>query len=103
MRGNGVSLFFLPSDAAIRQFGSLVPRRLFGTAVGRNYARRRLREYFRRNKELFPVNCQILVRLYAAPKDWNDFFVELDRLLKVARKKAASRFGAPGANEERAR
>lgn len=71
--------------------------------MGRNYARRRLREYFRRNKELFPVNSQVLVRLYVAPKDWNAFFVELDRLLNVARKKAASRSGTPGANEERAR
>ncbi|HEB85166.1 MAG TPA: hypothetical protein ENI92_09230 [Bacteroidetes bacterium] len=67
-----------------RRFGSLVPRRAFGGAVGRNYARRRLREYFRCNRELFPDNTDLLVRLYEAPLDWEAFLLHLGELLRRA-------------------
>ncbi|HEX03779.1 MAG TPA: hypothetical protein ENH10_01290 [Bacteroidetes bacterium] len=81
--------FFLPSDDDHQRFGSLVPKRLYGNAIGRNYARRRLREYFRRNKSAFPVRCQMIVRLYSAPADWEKFLIELERCLVIASKKAS--------------
>ena len=39
-----------------------MPIKSFGGAVKRNYARRRLREFFRRNKELFPENADALLK-----------------------------------------
>lgn len=60
--------------------------RPFGGAIGRNYARRRLREYFRRNKGLFPDRTELLVRMYHAPVDWDSFLDQLERLLAQAGK-----------------
>lgn len=69
--------------------GTLVPLRVFGNAVERNYARRRLREYYRLNKELFPDRFSTLIRLYKRPDDWSYFLRQLQRLLSIAREKAA--------------
>ena len=67
----------------------IVPLRPFRTAVKRNVARRRLREFFRLNRDLFPDNCDILVRLFRAPEHWDEFIQQLEKLLKEARTLAA--------------
>lgn len=59
--------------------------------MGRNYARRRLREYFRRNKDLFPPDHNTLIRLYRVPHDWDTFLGEIERLLAKARRKLSSK------------
>ncbi|MCB2198460.1 ribonuclease P protein component [bacterium] len=64
--------------------------RPFGGAIKRNYARRRLREYFRLNRDLFPDGHDTLVRLFRAPDDWDHFFSQLDELLSEARRMAKS-------------
>lgn len=84
VRGKGVTLFFSPSPDHIRRVGTLVPRRLYGTAVGRNRARRRLREFYRRNRDVFPLGHELIIRLHQAPDDWNAFFARLERLLAKA-------------------
>ncbi|MFH0882425.1 MAG: ribonuclease P protein component [bacterium] len=59
----------------------IVPLRPFGGAVQRNYARRRLREFFRHNRDLFPPNQDVLIRLHIAPADWDRFLEEITGLL----------------------
>lgn len=76
--GPNVTLF-LPS--ARRRFGCIVPIKPFGGAIGRNYARRRLREFFRRNKHLFPGETDLLVRIYKPPDEWDRFLKLLTQLL----------------------
>lgn len=63
----------------------IVPLRPFRNAVNRNYGRRRIREFYRLNKLLFPENCDLLVRLFRAPDDWDVFFHHLEELLERAR------------------
>lgn len=60
----------------------IVPVRPFGGAIKRNYARRRLREFFRRNRELFPSDRDVLLRLFIAPDNWDRFLGEIEGLLK---------------------
>lgn len=80
------SPFFLPSSQ--RRFGMIVPLRPFGNAVKRNYGRRRLREFFRQNKALFPDNHDLLIRLFQQPDDWDRFLNHVESLLERARRLA---------------
>ncbi len=67
--------------------GSIVPIRTFGGAVQRNYARRRLREFYRRNKSLFPENTDILIRLYTVPSKWDGLLLQISGMLKTVKTK----------------
>lgn len=80
--------------------GSLVPRRLYGTAVGRNYARRRLREFYRRNRSLFPEGSELIVRLYARPDDWDALLATITAMLGRARRKLARNGSAAASTRE---
>ena len=62
----------------------IVPIRPFGGAVPRNYARRRLREFFRLNRELFPENHDVLLRLFQPPAEWRSFLDQIATLLQRA-------------------
>ena len=68
----------------------IVPLRPFGNAVKRNYGRRRLREFFRQNKALFPDNHDLLIRLFQQPDDWDTFLKHVESLLERARQLAGS-------------
>jgi len=60
----------------------MVPLRPFGAAVKRNYARRRLREFLRRNRGILPADKDVLIRLHVAPSDWDRFLGEIAKLLE---------------------
>jgi len=66
-------LFFLPQTEA--KFAVTVPKRI-GNAVQRNYARRRIREYYRRNRALFS-SMTILFHLTRLPENWDDLFAKV--------------------------
>ena len=67
-----------------RRLGLSVSKKT-GGAVQRNYVKRRLREYFRLNKELFPVNNDIIITLkhWETDKSYIDIKAELDNLLPI--------------------
>ena len=67
-----------------RRFGLAVSKKT-GGSVQRNYVKRRLREYFRLNKELFPVNSDIIITAKhgAADKNYNEIKSELNNLLPI--------------------
>jgi len=73
--GRHVQVFLLADAAAGRpRLGISVPRRV-GSSVARNRARRRLREIFRRSRELFverPGRLVVNVRPSAAQADFAD-------------------------------
>jgi ribonuclease P protein component len=58
----------------------IVPLRPFGSAVKRNYARRRLREFYRLNRDRFPRGHDVLLRLFTAPGDWDRFLEHIAQL-----------------------
>ena len=60
----------------------MVPIGKVGSAVARNYARRRLREFYRCNRELFPEKTEILVKLKKAPESWNNLFGQIKEILE---------------------
>lgn len=62
-----------------------MPKRVARTAVKRNYARRRIREFFRLNKEMFPENTDCLFRLYSYPVNWETFFKNLVSMVLKAK------------------
>jgi len=66
--------------AAERKIAFSTPRSV-GNAVRRNRARRKLREFYRRNKALFPDKTHYLIVLRNEPEDWRDLEDRLRRLL----------------------
>lgn len=75
-----------------------VPIKPFGGAVRRNYAKRRLREFFRREKYLFPEKTDILIRLDQPPEDWDQL---LDTLRSLLRQITTMRIRLPKENKPR--
>ena len=67
-----------------RRLGLSVSKKT-GRAVQRNYLKRQLREYFRLNKDLFPINSDIIITAKhgAAEKNYNDIKSELNNLLPI--------------------
>ena len=74
----------MDNDKDFRRLGLAVSKKT-GGSVQRNYVKRRLREYFRLNKELFPVNNDIVIRVKrgAAYKSYNQMKMELDSILPI--------------------
>ena len=67
-----------------RRLGLSVSKKT-GGSVQRNYMKRRLREYFRLNKAIFPVNNDIIITAKhgAADKSYNEIKSELNNLLPI--------------------
>ena len=67
-----------------RRLGLSVSKKT-GGAVQRNYVKMRFREYFRLNKEIFPVNSDIIITAKhgAADKRYNEIKSELNNLLPI--------------------
>ncbi|MBU1636964.1 ribonuclease P protein component [bacterium] len=63
-----------------RRIAVSVSRRV-GTAVARNRYKRKLKEYYRLNKENFPDNCDYLLLLRKPVEDWSDFESRLTETL----------------------
>ena len=74
----------IKNNKDFRRLGLSVSKKT-GGAVQRNYVKRRLREYFRLNKELFPVNSDIIItaKYGAADKNYNEIKTELNNLLPI--------------------
>ncbi len=84
--GRHLTVYSSPSERPLAAF--IVPKR-FGNAVARNLQKRRLRELFRRNRERFPRDADILLYLRAgrrgdpaaklqARPEWQDLLRDLD-------------------------
>jgi ribonuclease P protein component len=82
----------LPNDET-SHFGLIVPLKPFKSAVKRNYARRRLREFYRLNKNLFPENQEVIIRLFVAPDNWSKFLEQITKLLEKYRNNAVTSGG----------
>jgi ribonuclease P protein component len=52
-----------------------------GNAVIRNRYRRKLKEFYRLNKELFPDNCHYYLLVRGPVEDWSDFESRLTQTL----------------------
>ena len=88
--GRHVQVFLLAGSAAGRpRLGISVPRRV-GTAVTRNRVRRRLREIFRRTRDLFPQGSARLV-VNVRPSAAGAGFPELAEDYRTAVTRALSR------------
>ncbi len=55
-----LTLIFAPNELGVRRMGLSVSKRKVGKAVYRNRAKRILREVFRRHKDLFPKDHDIV-------------------------------------------
>jgi ribonuclease P protein component len=66
--------------ASERKIAFATPRSV-GNAARRNRARRKLREFYRRNKSLFPDKTHYLIVLRNEPEDWTDLEDRLRRFL----------------------
>lgn len=49
------------TDAGRARLGITVTKKVSSTAVGRNRVKRVVREVFRKNRELFPPGCDVVV------------------------------------------
>lgn len=86
--GRHLTVYSSPSERPRAAF--LVPKR-YGNAVARNLTKRRLRELFRRHRDRFPLDADVLLMIRAgrrgdaafklAPKPgWQDLLRDLDGL-----------------------
>jgi ribonuclease P protein component len=69
------------------RFAVTVPKRI-GNAVRRNYARRRIREYYRHNRPLFE-SMTIIFHLLQWPENWDDLFEKVSKWANQLRRGAA--------------
>jgi ribonuclease P protein component len=76
----GASPFFLPASERKIAFAA---KRTVGNAVKRNRARRKLREFYRQHKSLFPNNYHYILLLRNEPPDWNSLEERLRNLLST--------------------
>ena len=53
-------IIYKPNDLNYRRLGIIVSKKI-KKATQRNKVKRRVRELFRRNKDLFPENCDIII------------------------------------------
>jgi ribonuclease P protein component len=53
-------IIYKPNDLNYRRLGIIVSKKI-KKATQRNKVKRRVREFFRRNKDLFPENCDIII------------------------------------------
>jgi ribonuclease P protein component len=63
-----------------RRIAVAVSRRV-GTAVIRNRYRRKLKEFYRLNKDTFPDNCDYFLLIRKPVEDWPDFESRLTETL----------------------
>lgn len=62
LHGDGFALIYMPNQQLWSRLGISVQRKV-GGAVQRNRIKRVIREVFRRNRELFPRNADIVVTI----------------------------------------
>jgi ribonuclease P protein component len=72
-------IIFLPNSLGVRRFAVVASRKV-GKAVKRNRAKRLLREFFRRNENIFPASADFI--LVASPKILSFKYSELEEKLK---------------------
>lgn len=70
--GNSLVLQFLKLNGAERKVAFIISSKIKG-AVKRNFIKRRLKEIYRRNKELFPRGYSYLLYAKENAKDWKNF------------------------------
>src|SRR3972149_3411552 len=85
-------IYILPNTSDIRRLGLIVGRHA-GCAARRNRLKRLLREFFRLNKEAFPLSADIVISVKkenTSVKDYKDVETELLAALKMSRRDHAS-------------
>jgi ribonuclease P protein component len=88
VRLRSATLFLVPAEAGPARLGLTVTRRI-GNAVVRNRLKRRFREIFRRNRDMFRKNLLIVVNV--APPAATMPFREMEREFLGAFTKAAAK------------
>jgi ribonuclease P protein component len=66
----GDSIKVVPTKAGVKRLGVVASTASVGHAVLRNRAKRRLREIFRRNQDLVPGGCDMLLTARTAATIW---------------------------------
>jgi ribonuclease P protein component len=83
-RGSFVALHYIYNGGDLKRLGITVSKRVDKRAVVRNRLKRRLREIFRTNKELFPNGYDYVLR--ALPKSGEALYGELkDEILSLVK------------------
>jgi ribonuclease P protein component len=77
--GGAIGLTYIKSES--NHFGIGVTRG-FGKAVGRNRIKRVVREYLRQNKERWPTNFNVFIRVFSNTRDEKQITGDLGLLLK---------------------
>ena len=82
---------YLPADSAASRIVVSVPKRLFKRAVKRNLLKRRIRESYRRQKELLGGTFDILF-IYTAPMvlPYEEIYADMGALLAAIDQKAGA-------------
>ena len=84
-RAGSVSVQVKPNGLDYSRLGLIVPKRLLPRAVDRNRAKRLLREWFRRNKQMVVIGQDLLVRLGTRRSQLASLVTDLERAVATER------------------
>lgn len=86
-RGNGIIVYFRKSHATQNRLGIIVSKKILSRAVDRNRAKRIIREYYRKEKNKFQNNFDLIIWIVEGRNLFSDnnLRVTLEQLFIKAR------------------